>query len=49
MASGQSLHGVDRAPILRSLEWQNTRSFGIGRIILNQFRGFHSFDEFPCK
>ena len=49
MASGQPPHGMDQAPILRFLEQQNARSFGISRIILNQFRGFHSFDEFSCK
>ena len=49
MASGKSPHNVDRAPILRSLEQQNAGSFRVVRIVLNDFRGFHTFDKFPCK
>ena len=49
MASGKSPHNVDRASIFRSLEQQNAGSFRVVRIVLNDFRGFHTFDKFPCK
>ncbi len=49
MASGKSPHSVNRAPILRSLKQQNAWSFGVVRIVLNDFRGFHTFDKFPRK
>ena len=49
MASGKSPHGVDRAPIFRSLEQQNAWSFGVVRVVLDDFRGFHAFNKIPCK
>ena len=49
MASGKSPHSVNRAPIFRSLEQQNARPFGVVRVILDDFRGFHAFNKVPCK
>ena len=49
MARGKSPYSVDGAPILRPLEQQNTWSFGVVRIILDYFRGFHTFNKHPCK
>ena len=49
MASGKSPHNVDRASIFRSLEQQNAGSYRVVRIVLNDFRGFYTFDNFPCK
>ena len=49
MASGKSPYSVNGAPVLRSLEQQNTWSFGVVRIILNYLRCFHTLDKLPCK
>ena len=45
MAGGHSPHGVDRAFIFRSLEQQNAWPFGSVWVVLDDFRGFHAFDE----
>ena len=49
MASGKSPYSVAGALILRSLEPQNTWSFGVAWIILNYLRHFHTLDKIPCK
>ena len=49
MASGKSPYSVDGASVLRSLEQQNTWSFGVVRIILDYLRGSHTFNKLPYK
>ena len=49
MAVGYTPHGVDWSPILGSLEQQDTGSFRIGRIVLDHFRRFYTFDQVPGK
>ena len=49
MAVGYTPHGVDWSPILGSLEQQDTGSFRVGRIVLDHFRRFYTFDQFPGK
>ena len=49
MASRKPPYNVDRAPVLSSLQQQNTWSFGVLGIVLNDFRSFYTLDKFPCK
>lgn len=49
MPSGKTPHCVDRTPIPCSLKHQNTRSFGVMWIVLNDLGSFYTFNEFPCK
>ena len=49
MANRNPPNNVNRAPVLGSLEQQNTWSFGIVGIVLYDFRSFYALDKFSYE
>ena len=49
MAGGNSPYGMYRTPVLCSLKHQDAWSLREVRILLDDFRGSHTIDKFPCK